>query len=143
MKILATTDGSDFSQKVLAKLGTLLPRDADILLLSVFSSPLTLTYGADPMGVSYERMVEQFREAAESDCEQGRDILAKQGFSARTLTLMGEPAETIIDLAQKEAVDLIVVGSHGKSGIQRFLLGSVSDRVVRHADRSTLVVKLP
>ncbi|MNY69224.1 putative universal stress protein [compost metagenome] len=56
---------------------------------------------------------------------------------------MGEAASAILDLAEAEKSDLVVVGSHGKSGIQRFLLGSVSEQVVRYAPCSTLVIKPP
>lgn len=144
MKVLATTDGSDISLKALAELGRLLPvAGTEILLLSVFRSPRTLTYGADPLNVSFERMVDQFREAAEDDCARGQEILETQGFSVKTLTLMGEPAATILELAEQESPDLLMVASHGRSGIQRFLLGSVSERVLRHARASVLVVKLP
>lgn len=144
MKVLATTDGSDFSLKALAQLGKLLPvAGTEILLLSVFRSPRTLTYGADPFNVSFERMVDQFRESAEDDCARGREILVQQGFSVKTLTLMGNPAETILELAEQDKPDLVMVGSHGRSGFQRFLLGSVSERVLRHARVSVLVVKLP
>jgi nucleotide-binding universal stress UspA family protein len=53
----------------------------------------------------------------------------------------GEPAEAILDAAVHWGADLIVVGSHGRSRVGRFLLGSVSDRVVRHAHCSVQVVR--
>jgi nucleotide-binding universal stress UspA family protein len=53
----------------------------------------------------------------------------------------GSPAETILKVAQKAEVDLIVVGSRGLSSVQRFLLGSVSDDVSIHARSSVLIVK--
>ncbi len=144
MKVLATTDGSDLSLKALGQLSRFLkPEDTPIELVSVYRSPRTLTYGADPMGVSYERMVDQLQDEAESDCEAGRQVLAAQGFAVKTVTLMGEPAAAILTLAEQLTPDLIVVGSHGRSGISRFLLGSVSEQVLRYAPCSTLVIKLP
>ena len=53
----------------------------------------------------------------------------------------GDPAAVIIDVAVKEAYDLIVVGSRGLSGVKRFLLGSVSDDIIHHAETSVLVVR--
>jgi nucleotide-binding universal stress UspA family protein len=53
----------------------------------------------------------------------------------------GDPAAVIIDVAVKEAYDLIVVGSRGLSGVKRFLLGSVSDDITHHAETSVLVVR--
>ncbi len=144
MKALVTTDGSEFSQKALAMLGSLLPPDkTEVKLVSVYSSPRVLTYGTDPYNLTFERMVDQLRDKAESDCDEGRQILEAQGFAVKTLTVMGEPASAILDLAEAEKSDLVVVGSHGKSGIQRFLLGSVSEQVVRYAPCSTLVIKPP
>lgn len=144
MKALVTTDGSDFSLKALARLGSLLsPERTTVTVVSVFRSPRALTYGMDPYNVSYERMANQIRDKAESDCAAAQKILEDQGFKVATLAVMGEPAATIIDLAEQEKPDLIVMGSHGKSGLQRFLLGSVSEQVLRYAPTSVLVIKLP
>jgi universal stress protein A len=53
----------------------------------------------------------------------------------------GDPAESIIDAAQSEGADMIVVGSHGRGALGRALIGSVSDQVVRHAPCPILVVR--
>ena len=144
MKALVTTDGSEFSLKALGMLGTLLSTEkTEVELVSVYASPRALTYGADPFNVSFERMSEQLRDKAESDVDEGRRVLEEQGFKVKTLTVMGDAATAILTLAEKGRYDLIVVGSHGRTGLQRFLLGSVSERVVRYAPCSTLVVKLP
>jgi nucleotide-binding universal stress UspA family protein len=55
--------------------------------------------------------------------------------------LEGNPANEIVDFAEKNDIELIVMGSHGKTGIQRFLIGSVAENVVRHSKKSVLVVK--
>jgi nucleotide-binding universal stress UspA family protein len=53
----------------------------------------------------------------------------------------GDPAESIIDAAQSESADMIIVGSHGRGALGRALIGSVSDQVVRHAPCPILVVR--
>lgn len=58
-----------------------------------------------------------------------------------SIILEGKPANEIIDFAEKSDVDLIVMGTHGKTGIQRFLIGSVSENVVRHSKIPVLVAK--
>jgi nucleotide-binding universal stress UspA family protein len=55
---------------------------------------------------------------------------------------MGDPYEEIIDYAETEGVDMIVMGTHGRSGLDRFLLGSVTEKVVRTADAPVLTVRL-
>jgi len=55
--------------------------------------------------------------------------------------LAGDPRQTLLDVAQSERADLIVVGSHGRSGLAKMMLGSVSSHVVTHAPCSVLVVK--
>jgi nucleotide-binding universal stress UspA family protein len=58
-----------------------------------------------------------------------------------SVILEGNPAEEIIDFAEKNDIDLIVMGTHGITGIPRFLLGSVAENVVRHAKKAVLVVR--
>ena len=63
------------------------------------------------------------------------------GANATFLVWDGEPGEAIVAAADSESADLIVVGSHGRSGVSRFLIGSVSDYVVRHAHCPVMVVR--
>jgi nucleotide-binding universal stress UspA family protein len=57
--------------------------------------------------------------------------------------LEGDPAEEIIDYANSANIDLIVMGTHGRTGLERLLLGSVAEKVLRGAQCSVLVAKLP
>jgi nucleotide-binding universal stress UspA family protein len=63
------------------------------------------------------------------------------GFKAETAVEVGDIREKIIDAAEEWGADLIVVGSHGRSGIPRFLLGSVAEFVARHAKCSVEIVR--
>jgi nucleotide-binding universal stress UspA family protein len=63
------------------------------------------------------------------------------GSDATFLVWDGDPGEGIVAAADSENADLIVVGSHGRSGVSRFLIGSVSDYVVRHAHCPVMVVR--
>ncbi len=63
------------------------------------------------------------------------------GANATFLVWDGDPGEAIVAAAESEKADLIVVGSHGRSGVSRFLIGSVSDYVVRHAHCPVMVVR--
>lgn len=57
--------------------------------------------------------------------------------------LIGDPATSIVDLAESEGVDFIVLGSHGRTGLTRLLMGSVAEAVVRRAKCPVLTVKQP
>lgn len=143
MKVLATTDGSEFSLEALRRLGTLLPTaGTEVLLLAVYPSPQAgaLTMIGPPY-IDYTELQAQVRQEVGGYLAEGTKILAEQGFTVKTEIHEGDPAGTILDRAEEAHVDLVVVGSHGRSGLARFFLGSVSQRVVSHARCSVLVVK--
>lgn len=79
---------------------------------------------------------------------QGRELVAKAeqllnkaGFKVHTTVEQGDPRERVIDYAASWHADLIVVGSHGRTGLERFLMGSVAESVVRHSNRSVEIVR--
>jgi nucleotide-binding universal stress UspA family protein len=65
------------------------------------------------------------------------------GIRVRHVLLDGEPAAEIVRYAQEMNMDLIVMGTHGRTGLERLLMGSVAEKVMRQATCSVLVVKLP
>ena len=81
------------------------------------------------------------KEANHKLLEQTVRKLIKAGFAAEPLCQLGKPAEEIMKVAAKHHADLIVMGAKGLGAIARFLLGSVSTRVVQHANCSVLVVR--
>jgi nucleotide-binding universal stress UspA family protein len=81
------------------------------------------------------------RQAAESVLARESRAMEDEGIEVMTHAREGDPAEVIIDVAQEEGADLIVVGARGLSGLQRFLLGSVSSKLSHHAPTSVMVVR--
>jgi|SRR5947209_6842556 len=73
--------------------------------------------------------------------DEAREFLAQSGIEPATLLKVGNPAEEIIETASEGTFDMIVVGKRGRGAVQRFLIGSVADRVVRHASVPVLVVR--
>lgn len=67
--------------------------------------------------------------------------LQRDGRAARPVVLQGHPAAAIVDHARETDADLIVVGTHGRTGISRLMLGSVARAIVTHATVSVLVVR--
>lgn len=73
---------------------------------------------------------EQAAQAAADYLEERRQQVPA-GIAVRTAVLRGEPASSLIDLAEQESVDVVVMSSHGRGGVRRLVLGSVADRLVR------------
>lgn len=104
-----------------------------------------------PMGVSalpemtigYAPEVEDLKKPAQELVERVAEQLRGADFKAETAVEVGDVRERILDSAEAWHADLIVVGSHGRRGIQRFLLGSVAESVARHAQCSVLIVRTP
>jgi nucleotide-binding universal stress UspA family protein len=83
----------------------------------------------------------ELKEAGRRMVEQSAQKLVKAGFAAEALCQLGNPAEEIMKVAAKHRADLIVMGAKGLGAIGRFLLGSVSTRVMQHANAAVLVVR--
>lgn len=90
------------------------------------------------------QQIAQVRAAAEQTAAAGASAAAAAGFRAESLAVEGAPAwRAIADLADERDASLIVLGSHGRSGVASVLVGSVASSVVAHSRRSVLVVHKP
>ncbi len=79
--------------------------------------------------------------AAKGSVDRVRQIAEKEGIKVEVMTLKGDPYEIIVKTAEQRDAGLIVVGSHGRTGIEKLLMGSVTERVIGHAGCSVLVVR--
>ncbi len=143
-KILLATDGSKFSNKaadygldMAKKLG------AEVLALYVINMKhfelYALEHHDDITGYEDENL--RMRKEGEDALGYVVSGARKRGVSLNTRIVRGYPADEIIKAAKDEGADLIVVGNLGRTGIERMLLGSVSEAVVRHAPCPVLVVR--
>ena len=136
-KILVPTDGSEFAKK--AQLHALFfakVSGAEIIALSVSEKHFI-------SGISSTEEVEQLNQILTDCCKKDLkefENMNKDGIKISSLIKEGSPAKAILDVASEEDIDLIVIGSSGKSGFDRFILGSVSDKVVNAAKCPVLVV---
>ena len=83
---------------------------------------------------------------AEARAQTERFIATLKPEIARTLkvhVVEGEPSSTITDMAARDSMDLIVMGTHGRSGLAHLAIGSVTEKVVRHAHCPVLTVRIP
>jgi len=138
MKILLATDGSKFSEAATqAIISQCQPQGTEVKVLNVVDLlvPIPTLYAAE------------FREESLKEGQvfvrQSEQPLTKAGFKVETAVEEGDPKSTILEDAARWHADLIIVGSHGRKGLDRFLTGSVSDAVARHAPCSVQVVRIP
>ena len=140
MKILVGVDPSTFSGDVLkAIVKQFRVENTEIRVLHVLQ-PIALE--APPqMGSGYVPELEDEMPAARELVARIANELSGAGFRVDTAVTAGDVRETIVDSAGTWPADLIIVGSHGLTGLKRFLLGSVAEFVVRHAPCSVEVVR--
>jgi len=143
-KILVAVDGSPTSMKA-AKVAVEVAKKfySSIIFLSVVKTPDLLEKGRISVNNAYslssvmEELSHQHKIALD-ECVSELSGLSK--LSYEKLVVVGEPYERIVGIAQEKDADLIVIGRRGFSQLKRFLLGSVSQRVVAHAKCPVLVV---
>jgi nucleotide-binding universal stress UspA family protein len=134
-RMILAIDGSDASAKALK-----------FVLTKFQSDQPTGTSGRAPIHVSVLHVLPMvmypgLKEASKKLLEQSVQKLIKAGFTAEPLCYLGNPAQEIMKVASQQRADLIVMGAQGLGAIARFLIGSVSTRVVQHAKGSVLVVR--
>ena len=135
--ILACVDFSEHSTRALAEVGEYARANG---------SKVTLIYISDPQAFIPPQTI--LESPSETDETAHRGELAKLrdqhlADAEVDITVLADhaPAKAICDYAEKHGVDLIVVGSHGRGGMERWLIGSVAERVVRHATSNVYVVR--
>jgi len=134
--ILLATDGSGHALKAAdAALKIAADNGAAVEIIYIF--PLIFH---DPME-AYPKPQDHLKELAEKVIEKTAEKFIAAGIPFTTRVETGEPAEKICAAADQDHVDLIVIGSRGQTGLNRFLMGSVSARVVRYARCPVLVVR--
>lgn len=143
-RILVTLDGSLLAERALEPAVQLARvTGAELILLRVVA-PIELWAPFVEIEPAFEVAQEQHERETAVYLEEVRDRLLEEheALQVRTVALRGPVAETITDYARQNDVDLIVISSHGRSGISRWLYGSVAEKVLRGARCcSTLVVR--
>src|SRR5437588_10215124 len=81
------------------------------------------------------------REDVEGTLREASELIDETGVSVETYARQGDPADAILDVAEEQNADLIVVGNKGMTGAKRFLLGSVPNKVSHHAPCSVLIIR--
>ena len=143
MKIILSIDDSPHSQAALEWVRNM--RWPDGAQLVVLSAVELLAYAmVEPGGLEFydNLLTDQMRVHEEVVAGAARD-LKQAGLSVTSRVAQGDPRMVILETAQQEHADLIVVGSHGRTGLPKLIMGSVASHVVTHAHCNVLVVKQP
>lgn len=142
MRILLAIDGSPHAQVAVDEVARRLwPSGSTIRVLSViqpYTPPATEFVLA---GATLEDMRQQQASTAADITERAAESLKRTGLPTDTAVREGDPRSTIVDEADQWRADLIVAGSHGRTGLTRWLLGSVAQAIVEHASCSVEVVR--
>jgi nucleotide-binding universal stress UspA family protein len=129
---------TDFSETAMHAL------DVAVALATKFDAKLTLLhvyYVPPPMyGVAFAWPVDEFASGARQELESALFTLKQRYHNSESALRSGAPGDEIVRAAKDSAADLIVMGTHGRSGLPRLILGSVAERVVRTAPVPVLTV---
>jgi len=121
--ILIATDGSKYSDAAaLEAIGIAKRCDSSLMVVSVASSDAEIS-------------------SAENNIKKVVELAEREGIKTKGFMLKGKPYDGIVKTSKQKRTDLIVVGSHGRTGLERLLMGSVTERVIGHAESAVLVVK--
>lgn len=134
MKILVAYDGSESAQRALEQTAELASNGSTVSVISV-AEPLPQFGRAAPM------MLPEEDEERRHELDDAKATLAAKGIVAAVVERKGDAATMIVDEAERESVDMIVMGTRGLNTTRRWLMGSVSSRVVQHAPCNVLVVR--
>lgn len=142
MKILIALDDSQHSDRALEFVTRMRwPAGSRVIVLTALQ-PVATTLGAtDAPGAVLPGLLEEQRQQLEGLVTRAEATLREAGFSTEGRVLVGDPREVLVQVAQSERADVLVVGSRGRTGITKLMLGSVSSHVVTHAPCTVLVVK--
>lgn len=139
-RILVPIDESDRSSAALEYALEEHP-EASVTVLHVIDPREFRTYGGVEGWVDMEHIADQQQDHARRLVENARERAADRGITVTTEVLTGKPARSIVEYVGENDIDHVVIGSHGRSGVSRVLLGSVAETVVRRSPVPVTVIR--
>jgi nucleotide-binding universal stress UspA family protein len=137
--IVIATDGSENTQRAISY-GIEIAKLSGAIVHALYVVD-TSSFSAMPMDAGWEEMYEILRKEGEKAVYDVKERGEAAGVEVREVLEEGHPSTEIINFAEKNDIDLIVMGTLGKTGLDRFLLGSVAEKVVRNSKVPVLVVR--
>ena len=145
MHLVLGVDDSPYSEAAVERVRTM-TWPAGTTVTVVRSLPPMVMAVPEIYALMTEQMQQVKKDQLAANERHVRDVarrLSAAGLAARGRALDGDPRATLLEIAHEEKADLIVVGSHGRTGLGKLLMGSVASHVVTHAPCSVLVVRRP
>ncbi len=140
--IVVATDGSAYSLAAASEAIGLAKRNgSELTVISVVPAEIATPTDIDFTMNQRELIAEKEMHNAEKNAKAIKEAAQKEGVSVKAFVMSGKPPEAIIQIAGERKADLIVLGSHGRTGVERLLMGSVAERVIVLAECPVLVVK--
>lgn len=141
MRVLLGVDDSPFSDDAIRYvIEAVWPPATSFSILSV-ATPILVGPGEAAAPKAIKDLMEQQQRYHREIAERAASRLRRAGLAGEARMAIGDPRTWIVETARNEHADLIVVGSHGRSGLKKIFLGSVASHVVTHAPCPVLVVK--
>jgi nucleotide-binding universal stress UspA family protein len=143
--IVVPLDGSALAETVLPHAVDLAKKmKSEIVLLRAYALPLSMYYGSEDYVPNIDELTGQLRLEAKEYLESKVDELKGKGIEKISSVLMeGMGAAEIIDYAQKTPDNLVAMCTHGRSGVRRWVMGSVTERVVQNSGDPVLIIRAP
>lgn len=142
MHVLVAYDESDQAERALRHALEHYP-DATVTAAHVTDPREWISQGDEEGPQFVEGAYDRAMEAAEETLEEAESIAEEYDRELRTESLVGGPARELVTFANENDVDHIVLGSHGRRGVSRFLLGSVSEAVAKRSPVSVTMIRKP
>ena len=140
--IVIATDGSPYSTAAASEaIGIAKRNGSKLTVISVVPAELATPTDVDFAATRRELLADQEMQVAEKNAKAVKEAAVKEGIAVQAFVMTGKPADAIIETAKEKSADLIIVGSHGRTGIERLLMGSVAERVIVLSSCAVLVVK--
>ena len=133
-KILVAYDGSESAKRALEEAAKLIRDGGSVTVVSVAEE-------LPQFGRAAAMLVPEEHDERRRELREAKTMLAERGIAAEVVERRGDAATMILDEAEKEGVELIVMGTRGLGSGRRWLLGSVSTKVLHHAPSNVLVVR--
>jgi nucleotide-binding universal stress UspA family protein len=139
-KILVPLDGSVTSEAILSEIEKLASAfGSSIALLHVV--PTLILPGAMESALQYETVAEALTKEGEAYLRTMEKRLKDKGLTVESQLLQGNEAHVILEQCDRKDIDLIAMSTHGRSGVSRWLLGSVAEKIIRHATKPILLIR--